>query len=176
MTHTSDIVEQFFAAFWGGDSQTARHYLADDLSFAGPAATFTGADVFLKASEHAWRAVKEVEKHKVFVDGPEVCIFYRLRIDGPVSSAEVAAWYCVDGNKICSIRMILDTAPFITSTRQQPREQPGETALDPVCHMTVEKASAAATRSHAGSTYYFCSPGCAEAFDQEPEKYLASSR
>jgi YHS domain-containing protein len=67
--------------------------------------------------------------------------------------------------------MIFDTQPFAVQTRKQP----GETAIDPVCHMTVDKAAAAATRSFAGNTYYFCNPGCADAFEREPEKYLVES-
>jgi len=171
-----DIVEQYLAAVWGGDTQAARQHLADDLSFSGPAAVITGADVYLKASEHARRAAKGVEIRKVFADGPDVCVVYELLMDGPVSSAAVAEWYRLDGDKIASIRTILDTAPFAAGARQQPRGASGETALDPVCHMTVEKASAAATRTHEGATYYFCSLVCAEAFEKEPPAYLAAAR
>src|SRR5882672_304876 len=41
---------------------------------------------------------------------------------------------------------------------------------DPVCGMSVDPANAAATRRHAGETYYFCSKHCAERFDGEPER------
>lgn len=176
VANARDIVERYFDAFWDGDSQTARKYLADALSFVGPAASISGADLYLRASEHARRAVKGVETRKFFADGPDVCIFYSLQMDGPVSSAAVADWYRLDGDKIISIQTILDTAPFAASGHQQPRQPSAGTALDPVCHMTVQKDSAAATRSHAGSTYYFCSPGCADAFDAEPQMYLAALR
>lgn len=46
---------------------------------------------------------------------------------------------------------------------------------DPVCGMSVDPAKAAATATHAGQTYYFCCRGCADKFETEPEKYLASS-
>ena len=45
-------------------------------------------------------------------------------------------------------------------------------AKDPVCGMTVNESSAAATSEYEGKTYYFCAPGCKVAFDKEPEKYL----
>jgi len=46
-------------------------------------------------------------------------------------------------------------------------------AIDPVCGMTVEIATARYVAAHAGQTYYFCSAGCRRSFEKEPEKYLA---
>ena len=48
-------------------------------------------------------------------------------------------------------------------------------ATDPVCGMSIDPATAAAVRSHAGRNYFFCAPGCAEAFDADPQRYLAPS-
>ncbi|MDR7418213.1 MAG: nitroreductase family protein [Armatimonadota bacterium] len=45
-------------------------------------------------------------------------------------------------------------------------------AIDPVCEMEVEEATAAATSEYQGRTYYFCAPGCKAAFDEDPERYL----
>ncbi len=44
-------------------------------------------------------------------------------------------------------------------------------AVDPVCGMTVVKARAAATFDYKGSTYYFCSTSCKDAFAKDPAKY-----
>jgi P-type Cu+ transporter len=43
---------------------------------------------------------------------------------------------------------------------------------DPVCGMTVNPSRAAAQSVHNGSTFYFCSKGCAAKFAAAPEKYL----
>ena len=48
-------------------------------------------------------------------------------------------------------------------------------ALDPVCGMTVEIATARYTSEHAGQTYYFCAAGCKRSFDRDPAKYLGTS-
>ena len=48
-------------------------------------------------------------------------------------------------------------------------------AIDPVCKMTVDEKTAAATSEYKGTTYYFCAMGCKKAFDKDPEKYLAST-
>lgn len=48
-------------------------------------------------------------------------------------------------------------------------------AMDPVCHMEVDEATAQWTSEYKGQTYFFCAPGCKSAFDNDPEKYLSDS-
>ncbi|MGZ4887120.1 MAG: HAD-IC family P-type ATPase, partial [Candidatus Aminicenantales bacterium] len=50
----------------------------------------------------------------------------------------------------------------------------GGLSLDPVCRMTVDKEGAAATSQYKGATYYFCSEECKEAFEKNPEAFLAA--
>ncbi len=50
---------------------------------------------------------------------------------------------------------------------------PPETAIDPVCGMTVKIAGAKNTTVHDGHTYYFCNPKCLTKFTAEPARYLA---
>jgi len=42
---------------------------------------------------------------------------------------------------------------------------------DPVCGMTIDPKTAAATREHEGVTFYFCSTRCADTFDADPHRY-----
>jgi Cu+-exporting ATPase len=45
---------------------------------------------------------------------------------------------------------------------------------DPVCGMMVDPAAArGGSVEHAGKSYYFCNPRCAERFRAEPAKYLS---
>lgn len=46
-----------------------------------------------------------------------------------------------------------------------------EPATDPVCGMTVDPTDAPSV-VHEGTTYYFCCPGCADSFRNEPAEYL----
>ncbi|NYI40340.1 YHS domain-containing protein [Demequina lutea] len=39
-----------------------------------------------------------------------------------------------------------------------------EKVTDPICGMSIDPATAAATIEHDGTTYYFCSQGCADTF------------
>lgn len=49
-----------------------------------------------------------------------------------------------------------------------------EAATDPVCGMTVDTASAAASLQHDGNTYYFCSQHCADSFAADPDTHAPS--
>ncbi len=44
--------------------------------------------------------------------------------------------------------------------------------VDPVCNMLVDPAAAPAQLEYEGRTYYFCNPGCRQAFSRDPGKYL----
>ncbi|HZJ04963.1 MAG TPA: heavy metal translocating P-type ATPase [Nocardioidaceae bacterium] len=46
-----------------------------------------------------------------------------------------------------------------------------EPVTDPVCGMTVDPATAAATITHHGVTHHFCSAGCRDTFVADPDHY-----
>jgi Cu+-exporting ATPase len=71
------------------------------------------------------------------------------------------------------------------SHRREPQESPGRLnglfslnlapaaeAVDPVCGMTVDPATAPASSVHQGKKYYFCNPSSARKFEADPEHYL----
>ena len=45
-------------------------------------------------------------------------------------------------------------------------------AKDPVCGMTVDEKTPAATSEFQNKTYYFCSEHCKQQFDKEPLKFI----
>jgi len=47
--------------------------------------------------------------------------------------------------------------------------------IDPVCGMTVDPSTAAASHTHAGQTYYFCCDGCRAKFAADPGHHLAAA-
>lgn len=51
-------------------------------------------------------------------------------------------------------------------------QKPAEKTKDPVCGMTIDKASAKGKSEYEGKTYYFCSDGCKKKFDADPRKYV----
>ncbi|RLB86203.1 MAG: hypothetical protein DRH10_10640, partial [Deltaproteobacteria bacterium] len=45
-------------------------------------------------------------------------------------------------------------------------------AIDPVCNMAVPRDEAGSTSIYNDVTYYFCSIGCKQQFDQQPARYV----
>ncbi|HSM59668.1 MAG TPA: XdhC family protein [Longimicrobiales bacterium] len=62
-------------------------------------------------------------------------------------------------------------APAAEEAAAAPPEEP-ETAIDPICHMTVRVEGALHTYEHEGTTYYFCCGGCRTRFIESPDRYL----
>jgi len=61
---------------------------------------------------------------------------------------------------------------------RRPAMQGGEmesrqSAIDPVCGMTVDPRQAEHRSVQKGETYYFCSAGCKKTFDGDPGKYIS---
>ena len=57
-----------------------------------------------------------------------------------------------------------------------PSEEPARhEALDPVCGMTVDVADARYRSVREGTTYYFCSAGCLESFEADPDRFIAAA-
>lgn len=72
--------------------------------------------------------------------------------------------------KILSFLLALAFIVVLAGIAQQKAE---DTAKDPVCGMSVKIAGAKYTYDYKGTTYYFCSESCQDAFSKEPDKYLA---
>ncbi|MGA2362735.1 MAG: YHS domain-containing protein [Candidatus Aminicenantales bacterium] len=75
-------------------------------------------------------------------------------------------------NKKSRLIALLAVMAVIMVAAAAAQQKSDDKAIDPVCGMTVVKASAAATYEYKGTKYYFCSTGCKEAFAKDPEKFL----
>lgn len=51
-----------------------------------------------------------------------------------------------------------------------------ETVRDPVCGMQIDPKTAAGKSEYQGQTYYFCSLGCKQSFDKNPEQYVGKAQ
>jgi len=66
-----------------------------------------------------------------------------------------------------AIGLVLFAALFVLTLRRG--------AVDPVCGMAVDRAQALCV-DHRGHTYYFCSSGCRDNFEADPERYPKSAK
>jgi YHS domain-containing protein len=82
-------------------------------------------------------------------------------------------WFCSDR---CAERFAADPERHSgpPSTDHEPGHNTGAavaTAVDPVCGMSVDPEHAADHRHYDAAEYFFCSAGCAVAFDDSPVTY-----
>ena len=75
------------------------------------------------------------------------------------------------GVEVLGQKIIGDNPDKITEAIQEWLDQGADFV---VCTggMSVDPATAAAPREYGGVTYYFCNPGCADKFAQNPAAYL----
>ena len=69
-------------------------------------------------------------------------------------------------------RYTKDQPASMSSTHVEHIES-GATFIDPICGMSVEPETAAAHRVFEGRDVWFCGVGCAQRFDEDPERFLA---
>ena len=63
------------------------------------------------------------------------------------------------------------TVATVATVADSPPAVP-ETAIDPVCGMIVEIATARHRSTHDGRDFYFCCPACKRLFEHSPQEYL----
>jgi Cu+-exporting ATPase len=92
-------------------------------------------------------------------------------------------YFCCSG---CAQKFQQNPAQYISTSTSPIHAAPATAAMDlsilaeapngkdPVCGMVVDPQKTAAKVLHAGNTYYFCSPRCAERFQAGPGKFLVS--
>jgi Cu+-exporting ATPase len=67
-----------------------------------------------------------------------------------------------------------DNQKQVHSARHADKVNAADRAIDPVCGMTVSKATAAGSLKHNGQTY-FCGTHCLETFRKDPSRFLKNS-
>jgi xanthine dehydrogenase accessory factor len=116
-------------------------------------------------------AVAQVEAAPVIESAPTTAIDPVCGMEVTIAKAKASYeyegqmyYFCCNGCKLT----------FTKNPEQYIQMQP-TIAIDPVCHMEVEIATAQYTSEHNGETIYFCCAGCKSAFDKAPETYITQS-
>src|SRR5579883_1639989 len=81
-------------------------------------------------------------------------------------------YFCCAG---CRTKFEADPQRYLNKAPAGPAKRPAG-AVDPVCGMAVNRATAKHKLVHDGAMYYFCSAGCRAKFEAEPKRYLDRDR
>jgi YHS domain-containing protein len=102
-----------------------------------------------------------------------ICGMQVRKADAPARTthAGTAYWFCSDK---CLHKFESAPDKYASGAPTEPMESDGS-ARDPVCGMTVDVTAPGAIAEVAGTTYYFCCQGCADAFVGDPDRYLSTS-
>ncbi len=110
-TDPRTAVTSYFDAWGSNDFATMRSALRDDLQFAGPIDTFDNADAHQQAIQGLSQMKDDVVIHKIWVDGPDVLVWYDLHTK-VAEPAPVAEWYRVEDGLVTAIKVVFDARPF----------------------------------------------------------------
>ncbi len=85
---------------------------------------------------------------------------------GPVQHSEIAVGVLAE---LVAVR----TSGGLSGVAEMESASITETAIDPVCGMTVTISEARFITDHDGDIYYFCAPGCQHTFEAEPARFVS---
>ena len=164
-----EIVNEYLAAYTCGDVDRAAWLVSEDFSFKGPMQATAGRSALNKIVAHVAGSSRGHRVLRQWQDGDDVCTLYQFNVGtgAKATSVLVSEWNTVRGGLVASSLMVFDTGPFRGAGKAN------ATVIDPVCGMTLDRATAAAHRRYGQRDYYFCAETCAEAFDANPEHHLA---
>lgn len=138
------------------------------------AALATGADyVTLIASRRKAEKLREYLADKGFEGGRIEAIISPAGLDiGAVTPQEIAVSVLAALVQRRRAQPAAE-APRAGEPESEPIPEPRQSAVDPICGMTVEVATAEYRSEYRDQVYYFCCAGCRHSFEKQPEQYVA---
>ena len=85
---------------------------------------------------------------------------------GPVQHSEIAVGVLAE---LVAVR----TSGGLSGIAEMESASVAETAIDPVCRMTVTISDTRFITDYEGETYYFCAPACQRSFEAEPARFVS---
>lgn len=112
---TRNIIESYFKAL--EDRKGWDSLLTDDVvfsSFTIPNKQIAGKHAYIDATRRFFSMIQSFEVRGLIVEGSKACALTRYQLQGPhgVFQSDVAEIYSVRGEKIDSLGIYFDSAPF----------------------------------------------------------------
>src|SRR5215469_13477363 len=105
---SKQLVRTYVNALNREDFQTARLYVANDVSFEGTLGSRQGSDAYFEDME---RMRLKYDVKKIFADGNDVCVLYDVTLSGV--SLFTCGWYRIEAGKIRSLKVVFDPRPVL---------------------------------------------------------------
>ena len=113
MSHqTRAAVEGYFGAWTSNRVDDAFGFLAPDLHFAGPSASYESAEAFRPALVGFAKMTKAARIVELLVDGDRAALLYDCDLPPPVGTLRIASFFKVTGGKITWYETQFDATEF----------------------------------------------------------------
>jgi ketosteroid isomerase-like protein len=106
------LAARYFEVWRAKDLDGYKALLADDATFDGPMASIRGAAECRKGFEGLAGITESIEVDKVWVDGPDVITWFRLRTTVADAELPVVNWSHIEDGRITAIKVTFDPRPL----------------------------------------------------------------
>ena len=111
-----DTIQAYFSALM--EKRDWQSFLAEDMafnSFGTPSKQLVGRDAYLESTKRFYSIIKRLEVRDILLDGDKACVLTRYDLQppgGPAFESNVAEIFSVQNDKIASLSIYFDSAPF----------------------------------------------------------------
>jgi len=109
---TRATVLGYFNAWTTNKTDEAYTFLADDLAFWGPTASYTSAEEFRPALIRFASMTKRAQISKLLVEGDWAAMYYDCELPAPIGTIKIASFFRVERGKIRQYETMFDATAF----------------------------------------------------------------
>jgi hypothetical protein len=105
---TRETVLGYFNAWTTKRPDEAYTFLADDLTFWGPTASYSSAEQFRPALIAFAGMTKRAQLTKLLVEGDWAAMYYDCELPDPIGTIKIASFFRIEGRKIRQYETMFD--------------------------------------------------------------------
>ena len=109
---TRATVLGYFNAWTTNKTDEAYAFLADDLAFWGPTASYTSAAEFRPALIRFASMTTRAQISKLLVEGDWAAMYYDCELPAPIGTIKIASFFRVERGKIRQYETMFDATAF----------------------------------------------------------------